>query len=64
MLARGKIERGGDCGAIHGVDNQGLRAFLDQGVDIRDLLGRVVAGYSGPIKVALYWDANFVSYEM
>ena len=44
VLAGGVIERGCDRGTIHWVDDQCLGAFLDQCVDVRDLLGGVIVG--------------------
>jgi len=48
VLAGGVIERGRDRGAVHRVDNQRLGAFLDQRVDVRDLLSGIIVGDQRP----------------
>ncbi len=48
VLAGSVIERGRDRGTVHRVDDQRLGAFLDQRVDVRDLLAGVIIGDQRP----------------
>ncbi len=44
----GADRRGRDRSAVHRVDDQRLGAFLDQRVDVRDLLGGIIVGDQWP----------------
>src|SRR2546430_334063 len=48
ILTGSEIESRGDGGAVHGIDDQGLGAFLNEGMDICDLPRGIIVGDQWP----------------